>query len=223
MNVACSSTTFGLFLASDMVENGSSQTAAVCSPEIMSGHLNFKCRATHFIFGDASATIIVSREIPDGIDTPVFEIVAKKVWTSFSSNIRSNFGFLNRTHPDTMFASDKLVTQQGRAVFKDITAKAADFIRDFVEENNVSLGEIERFWLHQANIKMLKAIVQRLLNKDMGIETPTILQDLGNVASPGSLIAFHRTRSQVSVGEYGLICSFGAGYSIGGFLVRRVR
>ena len=223
MNVACSSTTFAMHLAVQMTKSGAVRNALVCSPEIMSGHLNFRDRQTHFIFGDASASLVIGaghdeRRPP----SPQFEIVQSEIWTEFSSNIRSNFGFLNRTAPETQFASDKLVTQVGNRVFKDVVVAASRFLRAFLERSGLGVADIERFWLHQANLKMIRALMRHLAGDELVERVPITLGELGNVAAPGSIIAFERTREEVPVGGHGLICSFGGGYSIGCQLLKRV-
>ncbi len=228
MNVACSSTTFAMHMAVQMVQSGASRNVLVCSPEIMSGHLNFRDRKTHFIFGDASAAVIIGRASPppgavggkDG--NVVYEIIKTGIWTEFSSNIRSNFGFLNRICPLTANADDKLVTQVGNKVFKDIVFAASRYIRAFLESAGLDVRNMDRLWLHQANLKLIRALLRHLSDEDLTPQTPIILDEIGNVASPGSLIAFHRTRNEVPIGGYGLICSFGAGYSIGCLLLKRV-
>ena len=54
MNVACSSATFGIQQASDAVKSGSARRVLVVNPEICTGHLNFRDRDSHFIFGDVA-------------------------------------------------------------------------------------------------------------------------------------------------------------------------
>jgi beta-ketodecanoyl-[acyl-carrier-protein] synthase len=54
MNVACSSATFGIQTIYDMIKSGSIRSALMVNPEICSGHLNFKDRDCHFIFGDVA-------------------------------------------------------------------------------------------------------------------------------------------------------------------------
>ena len=49
MNVACSSATFGIQAAADMVRAGSAKKAIVVNPEICSGHLEWRDRDCHFI------------------------------------------------------------------------------------------------------------------------------------------------------------------------------
>ena len=59
MNVACSSATFGIQQARDAVANGSARCVLMVNPEICSGHLNFRDRDSHFIFGDVCTAVIV--------------------------------------------------------------------------------------------------------------------------------------------------------------------
>ena len=223
MNVACSSTTFAMHIGAQMVRSGAARNVLVCSPEIMSGHLNFRDRKTHFIFGDASASLVISARNAEGpAATPRYEIIQSEIWTEFSSNIRSNFGFLNRTTPQTADGVDRLVTQVGNRVFKDVVLAAGRFLKEFLKRSGLGVGEIERFWLHQANLKMIRALMRNISGEELPERVPITLADIGNVAAPGSIIAFERTRSEPPVGAHGIICSFGAGYSIGCLLLRRI-
>ncbi len=62
MNVACSSATFGIKTAADFTAGGSVDAVLVVNPEICSGHLNFRDRDSHFIFGDVATAIVVTKE-----------------------------------------------------------------------------------------------------------------------------------------------------------------
>ena len=53
-------------------------------------------------------------------------------------------------------------------------------------------------------------------------EAPIILDEYGNTASAGSLIAFSRHNEDLPTGSYGMMCSFGAGYSLGSLLLQRM-
>ena len=65
-------------------------------------------------------------------------------------------------------------------------------------------------------------IARRVLDRDPTIEeAPIILDRYANTSSAGSIIAFHRNNADFKAGEVGVICSFGAGYSIGSVVVRR--
>jgi beta-ketodecanoyl-[acyl-carrier-protein] synthase len=62
-----------------------------------------------------------------------------------------------------------------------------------------------------------------LLGEDVRDEdTPMILSRYGNTASAGSIIAFHLHNNDLKKGDIGVICSFGAGYSVGSLVLRKL-
>jgi beta-ketodecanoyl-[acyl-carrier-protein] synthase len=221
MNVACSSATFGIQTAAAAVQSGQARAVLVLNPEITSGHLNFRDRDSHFIFGDA-CTAMVIEAADSATSAHQFEIVESKLKTKFSNNIRNNFGFMNRFDEAGIGQPDKLFRQQGRKVFKEVCPMAAEMIKDTVNAAGLELGQVSRYWLHQANLNMNLLIARTLLGRDATAdEAPVILDSYANTSSAGSIIAFHKHQDDLAAGTYGVICSFGAGYSIGCVVVRR--
>ena len=221
MNVACSSATFGLQAAVNSVENGSARAVLVVSPEICSGHLNFRDRDSHFIFGDACTAILVERE-QDVSSGQGFDILGTRLKTKFSNNIRNNFGFLNRADDSGVGKPDKLFVQEGRKVFKEVSPLVAQTIQDHLEALELAPEDLRRMWLHQANLNMNQLIARKVLGRDATEqEAPVILDEYANTSSAGSIIAFHKYNDDLNSGDLGVICSFGAGYSIGSVVVRR--
>jgi beta-ketodecanoyl-[acyl-carrier-protein] synthase len=221
MNVACSSATFALQAAADMVANGHARAILVCNPEICSGHLNFRDRDSHFIFGDVATAFIVERA--DTARNGGWEIVSTKLKTKFSNNIRNNFGFLNRTAPESIGKSDKLFVQEGRKVFKDVVPMVSELILGHLAENGIEASSLRRIWLHQANQGMNDMIARRVLGRDPEVgEAPVILDEYANTSSAGSVIAFHKYSDDLAPGDLGLLCSFGAGYSVGSVILRKL-
>ena len=222
MNVACSSATFGIQAAADMVRAGHARSVLVVSPEICSGHLNFRNRDCHFIFGDVATAVLVERA-ETATSPVVYEIVGTKLKTSFSNNIRNNFGFLNRAAPEGIGKPDKLFVQEGRKVFKEVIPMVADVILDHMRECAIRPEDIKRLWLHQANLHMNDLISRKVLGRDVNPgEAPVILDEFANTSSAGSIIAFNKYNDDLKSGDTGIICSFGAGYSIGSVIVKRV-
>ncbi|MEM1101601.1 MAG: 3-oxoacyl-[acyl-carrier-protein] synthase III C-terminal domain-containing protein, partial [Pseudomonadota bacterium] len=79
-----------------------------------------------------------------------------------------------------------------------------------------------RLWLHQANKTMNDYIGKRVLGRDPEPgERPNILQDYAHTSSAGSVIAFAKYSSDLAPGDTGLLCSFGAGYSVGSAILQR--
>lgn len=221
MNVACSSATFGIQTAADYVRAGNAKSVLVVSPEITSGHLNWRDRDSHFIFGDVATAVLVEDAAiaPDSH----WEILGTKLKTVFSNNIRNNFGFLNRAHPETSGAADKLFVQEGRKVFKEVVPMVAQMILDEAERLQINPSALRRMWLHQANAGMNRLIAQRVLGHEANEdESPTVLDTYGNTSSAGSIIAFHLNSDDLAANDTGLICSFGAGYSAGSVFVRKI-
>ena len=221
MNVACSSATFGIKTASDFIGSGSVKAVLMVNPEICTGHLNFRDRDSHFIFGDAATAVIIERA-DQATSKHQWDILGTKLLTQFSNNIRNNFGFLNRAAEEGIGAPDKLFVQEGRKVFRDVCPMVAELIAAHLAENQLNVGDVKRFWLHQANLNMNLLIARKLLGRDAEAhEAPVILDTYANTSSAGSVIAFHKHHDDLPVGSLGVLSSFGAGYSIGSVILRK--
>jgi beta-ketodecanoyl-[acyl-carrier-protein] synthase len=225
MNVACSSATFGIQTAADYIRSGNARSVLVVNPEITSGHLNWRDRDSHFIFGDVATAILVEAE--DLAPPQHWEILGTRLKTQYSNNIRNNFGFLNRAHgagpvDQSGPRTDKLFVQEGRKVFKEVVPMVAQMIVEHAGDLGLKGEDLRRLWLHQANTGMNRLISQRVLGHEASEdESPTVLDTYANTSSAGSIIAFHQHSSDFSAGNIGLICSFGAGYSAGTVFVRK--
>ncbi len=222
MNVACSSATFGIQQAVAAVQSGQARAVLVLNPEITSGHLNWRDRDSHFIFGDACTAIVVEAK-DTAVSQHQFEIIGTELKTRFSNAIRNNFGFLNRFDESGVGKVDKLFRQQGRKVFKEVCPMAAEMIKATLAKAGVEVAQVSRYWLHQANLNMNLLIARLILGRDAEAnEAPVILDTYANTSSAGSIIAFHKYQDDMAPGATGVICSFGAGYSIGCVIVRKV-
>ena len=220
MNVACSSATFGIQAAADMIRAGSIRRALVVSPEICSAHLEWRDRDCHFIFGDVCTAVVLERD--DLARGDRFTVRSTRCATQFSNNIRNNDGFLRRTRDAMEDRRDMQFVQNGRKVFKEVLPLVSRHIADHLEAEGVDPGSLRRLWLHQANKAMNDYIGKRVLGRDPAPgEQPNILQDYANTSSAGSIIAFSKYSDDLVPGDTGLICSFGAGYSVGSVLLDR--
>jgi beta-ketodecanoyl-[acyl-carrier-protein] synthase len=226
MNVACSSATFALQTAADYVRSGNARSVLVVNPEITSGHLNWRDRDSHFIFGDVATAILV--EASDMAPTQHWQILGTRLKTQYSNNIRNNFGFLNRAEgkgpvDQSGPRTDKLFVQEGRKVFREVVPMVADMIVTHAADLGLDPAALRRLWLHQANTGMNRLIAQRVLGHEANEdESPTVLDTYANTSSAGSIIAFHKHNADLAAGDTGLICSFGAGYSAGTVFVRKI-
>ena len=221
MNVACSSATFGIQQASDAVKSGSAAHVLVVNPEICTGHLNFRDRDSHFIFGDVATAVVVESDAT-AANGAGWDILDTRLQTLFSNNIRNNFGFLNRADERGIGQTDKLFIQEGRKVFKEVCPAVAEQITSQLADMNIAADDLKRIWLHQANQNMNDLIARKVFGREPSEEeSPTILDEYANTSSAGSIIAFNKHSADLTSGDLAVLCSFGAGYSIGSIVLRR--
>ena len=220
MNVACSSATFGIQTAADMIRAGSIRSAIVVNPEICSAHLEWRDRDCHFIFGDVATATYLERD--EGLDQRHFKVLSTRCATQFSNNIRNNNGFLRRTHDAMDDRRDMQFMQNGRKVFKEVLPLVSEHIAAHLADAGIAASDLRRLWLHQANKAMNDYIGKKVLGRTPEPhEQPNILQDYANTSSAGSIIAFAKHSSDFLRGDKGVICSFGAGYSVGSVILER--
>ena len=226
MNVACSSATFAIQEAVNAVKNGSATRVLIVNPEITSAHLEWRDRDCHFIFGDVCTALVIEAE--DSARSAVrWRVLGTKLVTQYSNHIRNNAGFINRCEDTDPDARDKTFMQEGRKVFKEVVPMAAEHIERHLHTLGLEPTQMRRFWLHQANLGMNQLVIKKLVGAELsgpqGTDlAPLILGEYANTASAGSIIAFHRHQADLKAGERGVICSFGAGYSIGSAVVERL-
>jgi beta-ketodecanoyl-[acyl-carrier-protein] synthase len=222
MLVACSAATFGLHRAYDSLISGSARCVLAINPELVTPQVEYCDRETHFIFGDVATAIVMERS--ETCTSPNrYQVLSTKAMTKFSNNIRSNFGHMSRAHDTDAFGRDKLFHQAGRKVFEEVSPMAAAHISNHLASLGLRPHDVKRFWLHQANINMNNMVIKELLGHDFDSDmTPTILDRYGNTASAGSIIAFHLHNADLEKDDIGVICSFGAGYSVGSLILRKL-
>ncbi|XID75980.1 beta-ketoacyl-ACP synthase III [Alkanindiges sp. WGS2144] len=219
MNVACSAATFGLQQAVDAIKAGSAKRVLVVNAEITSGHLNWTDYSSHFIFGDVATAVVVE----ETTSKPGFEVLGTQLLTQFSNNIRNNFGFLNRGDESGVGQADKLFVQNGQKVYREVSPLVAKTISEHLQKIGLNVEGVQRYWLHQANENMNNFILKMMLGHEPEAgRAPIILDEYANTSSAGSIIAFHKYSADLKDGDIGVICSFGAGYSIGSVIVKKV-
>lgn len=229
MNVACSAATFGIAQAQGSIKAGFGKKIAVVNVEITSAHLNWRNRDSHFIFGDvAAATIIEDLDVVCG-----YEVIDSMLYTQFSPNIKNEFGFMDRSeflaantaiYPDWQEPmTDKLFSQEGRKVFREVCPKVSEIISSHLNQNNIKPSQIKRLWLHQANVNMIDLILRTVIGKDADKSiAPIVIGEYGNTSSASPVVAFHDSQDGVEAGDLCVMCSFGAGYSIGSVIMKKV-
>ena len=181
--------------------------------KVSRAHLEWRDRDCHFIFGDVATATLLERD--EDLAKPHFKVKSTRCATQFSNNIRNNNGYLRRTHDQMEDRRDMQFMQNGRKVFKEVLPLVSKHIANHLADEDIAADDLRRIWLHQANKTMNDYIGKKVLGRTPEPEEqPNILQDYANTSSAGSIIAFSKHSNDMAPGDKGLICSFGAGYSV---------
>lgn len=219
LTMACAAALYGLHIANGLIKSGEAKRILVCSPEMMTCINVHTRRDVHFIFGDASAAMIVEADDgrPGGWD--VLGTHAENKW---SSALRSDFGFINRAERQIDPDYEPHLDQDGHRVFKDVVGFAPKVARNLMKKIDLEPEDVRRTWLHQANIRMVDMIAKRILGRDRTEENaPAILDEYGNTSSSSVVMNFQMHSDDMAAGETGVMCAFGAGYGVGAAAVRK--
>jgi beta-ketodecanoyl-[acyl-carrier-protein] synthase len=223
MNVACSSATFGIQSAANAIYAGTAKVVLMVNPEMCTSQVDFRNRSNHFIFGDACTAVIIETSDTATSDFQ-YEIIDCKLKTIYSKNIYNNMGFINRCEVGNNKLTENLFTQDGRRVFKAVTPLVAATILEHLDKNEIQANDLKKLWLHQANSNMNRLIATKILGHEPSDdEAPIVLDEYANTSSAGSIIVFHKTKYEVEPGHYGVLCSFGGGYSVGNIILKRIK
>ena len=202
--------------------SGMATKALVVTCEYISPFMNYTDRDSHFIFGDACVAMVIEK-VEDVTSSDAFKILSRKHLTKYSENISAYFG--NRIMLEKEKIDDPAIRfqQNGRTVFKELLPLAIEHVEKHMAENNIEISELKRMWLHQANINMNKFAARKLLGHEAtNLESPIILDEYANTGGAGCMIAFDEYKRDLKSGDKGVICSFGAGYSVGSLLVEKM-
>ncbi len=222
MASACSSATFGISTATDAILSGMATKALVLTCEYLSPFMNYIDRDSHFIFGDACVAMVIEK-VEGCKSNNAFKILSRKNFSKFSTNISAHFGSRLMLERDKIDDPRFRFLQNGRTVFKELVPMVVKLVQDHIASEGLTIDDVKRMWLHQANINMNQFASRKLLGRDATqLEAPIVLDEYANTAGAGCMIAFDKYKRDLKSGDKGVICSFGAGYSIGSILVEKI-
>ena len=214
MNVACSTATFAIINAHNAIKAGTAKVVLVVNPEFTTPQLDYTNRDSHFIFGDVATAVIVEAQETAESDNQ-FKIVNTDQLTQFSNNIQCNHSYVDHCYDDLPY-DNSYFFQEGRKVFKELLPIVTSTISSHLDQVQWQVSDVKRMWLHQANINMNLFAAKKLLGREpVFLDAPLILDEYANTASAGSVVAFHKYQDDFVSGDKGILCSFGAGYSVG--------
>jgi len=215
---ACSGFAYALTVGAQFVGAGTHKKALVIGSDVMSSIIDFGDRATCVLFGDGAGAVLVE---PAAADSEGI--------LDFHNDVDGSGGcFLympggGSLHPPSHETVDKrmhYVRQEGQQVFKYAVRRMTEVACQLLERNGFSSRDLTLVVPHQANLRIIRAMQERL-----GIEDSKVLVNIdryGNTTAatiPLCLVDALEQR-RLRKGDLVLMIAVGAGYTTGAILLR---
>lgn len=218
ISAACSGFLYAMKLAKRLISDGAFENALIIGAEKLSAFVNWKDRSTCVLFGDGAGAAVLRRARPgEGA------ILATEMGTDGRLTHLLNIPGGGSACPITINnAGDQLATlaMLGKEVFKHAVTRMKEAAETVIERAGLQPEEIACIIPHQANLRIIDAIADRLsVPKDRVFVN---LDKYGNTSAAAVAIALdeaHRSGA-FKRGEHIVMVVFGAGLTWAAAAVR---
>lgn len=208
VNAACSGFVYGVAVADAMATAYGYRRTVLCTAEKYSKVTDPDDRGTAIFFGDSAATMLLSPDRP----AVGFEIVDLLV-----ENLNEGASYV-QTPVGGFFQ------QEGRMVKKYALAGFEKSARDLLRRNGLEIEDLRVFIGHQANLRVLEEVGRALhLSTEQHAYNVDRYGNQGGAGVATALCGRVEDRDDVLVdGDLLLLTTFGAGFTMGSLLLRRI-
>jgi 3-oxoacyl-(acyl-carrier-protein) synthase III len=230
---ACSSFVYGLEMARGLLLAGLCRRALVVAAEYFSCGVDYADPHNSFFWGDAAAAAVVEAAAL-GRGKGGYEILDGQCRSHFSENIRTGLGgtraFLAASLNGNGAPADhepggsayRYFYQNGPMVYRDVIPLAARATTALLGKHGLGVDDVRQFMFHQASVLVIDGIKKRLFHGAPADDrVPLNLVRYGNTSSCGVAICLAE-ESAMQPGEIACMTAFGAGYTVGAALLRKV-
>jgi 3-oxoacyl-[acyl-carrier-protein] synthase-3 len=215
---ACSGFTFALTTASQLVSAGGSRRALVVGADVMSSIIDYTDRTTCVLFGDGAGAVVVERSDDDAIGILDFENYVDG--TGGPALCMPAGGSRMPASRETVDQRLHYVKQDGQTVFKFAVRQMEEVCRRILERNNLTADDLDLFVPHQASGRIILAAAEKL-----GLPREKVVINIdrfGNTTAGTIPLALNDAVAdgRLTRGKLALLASVGAGFTVGGVLLR---
>ena len=217
LSAACSGFAYALTVGAQFVGSGAHKKVLAIGSDTMTSILNYEDRATCVLFGDGAGAVLLE-PAADGEGILDFE---HDIDGSGGQYLYMPGG--GSLHPPTHETIDKkmhYVHQEGSAVFKYAVRRMAELAAHMVERNGLKSEDIALVVPHQANLRIIRAMQERLRLPDERIMVN--IDRYGNTTAATIPLGMHTAieEGKLKKGSLVLLASVGAGFTVGATLLR---
>ena len=214
IQAACAGFLVGLYEATAFIRAGIYKKVIVVSAEKMSSMVDYNDRATCPLFGDAAACMLLEpTEEEIGVMDGIFHVDG----SGLEHLVYKAGGSALRTSHETVDANFHCVYQEGRAVYRHAVIDMLTSSKDVLKRNNLTNENIQWFVPHQANLRIIEAVGQRL-----GIPDDKVLVNIenrGNTSAASIPLCLDEYKHRLHKGDKMILTAFGAGFTWGALYI----
>ncbi len=230
-NAACTGFVYGLSLSQALITQAitsQSQTPVVLlvCVEALTRRMNWKDRSTAVLFGDGACALVLSSanmtDVHDATGKPpqtkgIVNDVACHSDGTLWELINIGGGTKNAYAVGDVLEEDFFLHMQGRDVFKHAVRNLTAVCQDVVKRNGYTMDDVDLFVPHQANLRIIEAVGQRLALPEHKVFTN--VQKYGNTSSVSVPLALAEARLAHPSASRVLVAAVGAGFTWGAALL----
>jgi 3-oxoacyl-[acyl-carrier-protein] synthase III len=217
LSAACSGFVYALTVGAQFVGAGLHKKVLVIGSDVMTSILDFKDRATCVLFGDGAGAVLVE---PASDSEGVIDFLNDVDGSGGCNLYMPAGGSLHPSSHETVEKRMHYVHQEGAQVFKYAVRRMSELAVEILERNGLTSRDLALVVPHQANLRIIRAMQERL-----GVDDSKILINIdhfGNTTAAtiplGLMDALEEKR--LCKGDLVLLISVGAGYTTGAMLLR---
>lgn len=221
INAACSGFIYALDVAQAMISANPDACMLVVASEVLTRRVNWSDRGTCVLFGDGAAALVVSaNKNLQGQSIGSLEACLCRADGKQASLLRLGCGTTKECAVGDVIDESAFIQMEGREVFKVAVRSMTSISLEILEQNNLTINDIDLFIPHQANLRIIEAVGQRL-KVDSGKVFVNVAQ-MGNTSAasiPLALVEAHETGA-LRPGMRVLLATFGGGFTWGSALLQ---
>jgi 3-oxoacyl-[acyl-carrier-protein] synthase-3 len=213
VSAACAGFCYGVAMANDMVRGGSAEHVLVIGCEKLSDFTDSYDRSTAFIFGDGAGAVVIGPSDEPGI--------GPTIWGSDGSEyeaITQRASWIDVRDHNVEFPA---LTMQGQKVFRWAVWQMAPVATKALEAAGITPDELDAFIPHQANARIVDAMV-KTLKLPAHVPVARDIRETGNTSAASIPLAMERMleSGEAKSGGLALLIGFGAGLVYAAQVVR---
>lgn len=202
INMACCGFLSALNIVKAYINVGMAKKALIVSAEALSRLVDWTDRSTCVLFGDAAAAAVLEQ----GDSDPVFsmQVTGKNGWEHLHA-LRATDNC-----PFNDFEDEGHLHMNGQDIYKFAVSSITARIHEVLDKCALTIDDIDKVLLHQANLRIIKGAVTRFGYPD---KFPHNIENYGNTSSASVPLLLHEEAKNLRRGDKLILCAFGAGLS----------